>query len=331
METTEHKDCEQPQSSPTPQAPPPPPYPYYYPPPYEEEDEIDLLDLWRVLWASKVLIVLVTVLSTAVALAAALWMTPIYRAEALLAPVPGEKEGASSLAGQYSGIAAFAGINLSSLSHSSKDEAIALLKSRALTEKFIEDEGLLKILYDDKWNEETQQWEVEDPGDIPTMWYAYKKFNEIRSVSENRDSGLVTLAVEWKDPELAAQWAAELVDRVNERMRELAVQDAEKSLEYLVKEVSKTSSVEVREAIYRIMESQIKQIMLANVRNEYSFKVIDPPAVPDLRDEVKPKKKLMVILGFVLGGFGGVFIAFFRNYIRNVKAREKDLPQTHAD
>jgi LPS O-antigen subunit length determinant protein (WzzB/FepE family) len=125
------------------------------------------------------------------------------------------------------------------------------------------------------------------------------------------------------DPKVAAEWASELVRRVNEKMRQLAIQDAEKSLEYLVKEVSKTSSVEVREAIYRIMESQIKQIMLANVRDEYSFKIIDPPAVPDLDDEVKPKKKLIVILGFVLGGFGGVFIAFFRNYIQNVKAREK--------
>jgi len=55
---------------------PPPPYPYYYPPPYEDEDEIDLLDLWRVLWKNKVLIVLITVLSTAVAVAAEL---DIYR------------------------------------------------------------------------------------------------------------------------------------------------------------------------------------------------------------------------------------------------------------
>ncbi|MCF8080931.1 MAG: hypothetical protein K9K88_16750 [Desulfobacterales bacterium] len=327
-ENKQHDDA-RPQPSPTPQHPVPP-YPYYYPPPYEDEDEIDLLDLWRVLWKNKWLIVLITVLSTAVALAAALWMTPIYRSEALLAPATDGHEDGMSRLGQFGGIAAMAGIDIGTMG-GPKEEAIALLKSRALTEEFIEDEGLMKILYDEKWNEETQQWEVEDPKQIPTMWYAYKKFNGIRSVSEDRDSGLVTLAIEWKDPKLAAEWVAKLVDRVNEKMRQRAIKDAERSLEYLTREISKTGSVEVQEAIYRIMESQIKQIMLANVRDEYSFKVIDPPAVPDLRDEVKPKKKLMVILGFVLGGFGGVFIAFFKNYIQNVKAREKDLPQTHAD
>jgi len=320
MTDDQQEKCQQPTQA----GPPPSPYPYYYPPPYEDEDEIDLLDLWRVLWRNKVLIILITILCTSIALAAALWMTPIYRSEALLAAATeGNEDAMSRLGGQFGGIAAMAGIDFGSMG-GPKEEAIAMLKSRALTEEFIEGENLLKVLYDEVWNEETQQWEVEDPKDIPSMWDACKKFNEdVRSVSEDRDTGLVTLSIEWKDPELAAQWAAKLVDRVNHKMRQRAIRDAEKSLDYLRQEIQRTGSVEVQEAIYRIVESQIKQIMLANVRDEYSFKIIDPPAVPDLDDEVKPNKKLMVILGFVLGGFGGVFIAFFKNYIHNVKAREK--------
>ena len=60
-----------------------PPY-GYYPMPYNPaEDEIDLLEYWRILAARKWLIVLITVLFTAAAVAVALLMTPIYRAEVL--------------------------------------------------------------------------------------------------------------------------------------------------------------------------------------------------------------------------------------------------------
>lgn len=54
--------------------------------------------------------------------------------------------------------------------------------------------------------------------------------------------------------------------------------------------------------------------MLAKSREEYSFKVIDPPGVPE--DRIKPKKRQMVMLGFIVGLFLAVFLAFGRNYIK---------------
>ena len=57
-----------------------PPYPYFMPP---EEDEINRIDLFRVLWKRKWLIVLVTVLGTGAAGAYALLATPIYRSQAV--------------------------------------------------------------------------------------------------------------------------------------------------------------------------------------------------------------------------------------------------------
>lgn len=247
-------------------------------------------------------------------------MTPLYRSEALLAPVTEEQEGGMSrLAGQFGGIAAMAGIDIGA-GGGTKEEAIALLKSRALTEEFIDDKDLLKVLFYEDWNEKKEKWNFADPRDIPTMWDAYEKFDEdIRSVVEDRDTGLVTLVIKWQDPKLAAEWASELIKRVNESMRQRAIIDAEKSLNYLKQELDKTSSVEVQEAIYRLVENQIKKIMLANVREEYSFKIIDPPVAPDIDAEVEPNKKLIVILGFVFGFIGAVFIAFVKNYIAKVR------------
>ncbi|MCP3887724.1 MAG: hypothetical protein GY702_02465 [Desulfobulbaceae bacterium] len=291
-----------------------PPPPYYYQPPYEE-DEINLLDLWRVIWGSKWLIMSITVLCTGIAVAAALFMTPIYRSEVLMAPVTDEQSSRlSSMAGQFGGLAALAGINIGGDS-GSKEEAIALLKSRALTEQFIKDEKLLTVLFYKDWDAENKKWDVREKEDIPTMGNAYKKFNkDVRSVSIDRKTGLVTLSIEWKDPKLAADWAAELVKRANSQMRYRAIKDAEKSLKYLNKELKKTSAVEMVDAIYSLIEGQIKTIMFANVREEYSFKIIDPPVISDLDDEVWPKKKLMVVFGCVIGLFLGVFTVFIRNF-----------------
>lgn len=298
------------------------PYPYYYPPPPYGEDEIDLLELWGVLWVNKRFIILFTTLCTVISVAVALWMTPIYRSEVLLAPVTEDEGGKlSSLAAQYGGLAAMAGINLGG-TNSSKEEAVALLKSRALTEKFIVEKNLLPVLFDDEWDAENNRWDVQDPDDIPTMWKAYKKFDDdVRSVSEDKLTGLITLAIEWKDPELASKWANELVKRVNEKMRQRATEDANKSLAFLNEELRKTSSVEVQKAIYSLIESQVKAAMMANVRDEYSFKLIDPPAVPDLDDEVKPNKVLIVLSSFVLSLLCSVFFAFLRDYVKKQKMR----------
>lgn len=54
--------------------------------------------------------------------------------------------------------------------------------------------------------------------------------------------------------------------------------------------------------------------MLAKSREEYSFKIIDPPVVPEER--IKPKRRLIVMLGFIIGFFLAVFFAFGKNYIK---------------
>jgi uncharacterized protein involved in exopolysaccharide biosynthesis len=60
--------------------------------------------------------------------------------------------------------------------------------------------------------------------------------------------------------------------------------------------------------------------MMANVRDEYVFKVIDPAMAPEHRS--KPKRKLIVMLGFVLGLMLGIFIAFFMNFLQNQREEE---------
>lgn len=306
------------------QSPPAPPIqqaiPYAYLPPQVAEEEINLLDLWRVLVREKWLIFLFTVLCTAGAIASALTTMPIYRAEVLLEPATEDGKQGNGLLAQYGGLAAMAGINIGGGGGNSKDSYIAILQSRTFVEEFLRDEKLLPILFYKIWNSESQSWQVEDPKQIPTMWDGVEYFKQnILKVSDDKKVGLVTLSIEWHEREKTAHWANLLVERINRHLRDAAIQDARKSMEYLQTELTNTNIVELQQAIASLLEGQIKRIMLTRVRTDFAFKIIDRAVVPPENVFIKPKRRLMVVLGFVLGGFLGIFAAFFRNFLRRQK------------
>jgi len=278
------------------------------------EEPINWREYWQVLIEHKKLIGIITAASTLLATATAFLLTPIYRAEVLLAPVSEERAGSlSSLAGQFGDLAALAGVNLGTNKDKSA-ESIAALKSRSLSVAFIEKENLKLILFPRKWNAENKKWKDQD--EIPTDWEAFEIFDEdIRTISVEKKTGLVTLTIEWKDPALAAKWANGLVRQVNARLRNEAIEEAEKSIAYLEKQLASTSSVEIQQAIFRLVEAQAKKKMVANAREEYAFSVIDPAVTPEERS--KPKRGLLVAIGFLVGLFVAVITSMLLTHIRD--------------
>jgi uncharacterized protein involved in exopolysaccharide biosynthesis len=273
------------------------------------EDEISLVDLFRTIMRRKWVVAISIAATTALALGIAFTMTPVYRVTMLLAPVGDENaKGLSSLAGQFGGLAALAGVSLGA-EGSDKAKAVALLRSRALTEPFLRERDLLPVLYEDRWDPQAKRWKV-GPDEVPTFAAAYRKFDqEIRSLSEDKKTGLVTVTIDWKDPARAVEWAGELVSRVNSEMRRRAIREAEQSLRYLDQELQKARLVEVQQAIYSLIESQTKKMMLANVREEYVFQVLEPPAIPDPKDKIRPKRAVIALLGLIVGTLLGAALA----------------------
>ncbi len=276
-----------------------------YPP--DSEDSIDLMELVVALWQRKSLIAGVMFLFAVVSGAYALLATPIYRAEVVLAPSEPE-QGPSSPAG-LGGLANVAGINLGS--SADQMQAVPILRSRAFIEEFINEKNLLPVLFADQWDVANGRWMADDPEAWPDIRDGVTFFVEqVRSVTEDTGTGLITLAIEWIDPELAAGWADELVYRVNERLRALDLANSERRLEYLNGQLEKASLVELRQAISRLIENEIQAIMLAQAETEYAFRVIDPPREP--KEHVTPNRALIVILATFLGGTIGVFLALLR-------------------
>jgi uncharacterized protein involved in exopolysaccharide biosynthesis len=279
--------------------------------PVEDATEIRLADLWNAIWRGKWLILITACILTAVAVVAALLITPRYRAQVVMAPVTEERAngGLTSLAGQLGGLAAMAGITVGEQGGTA--ESIATLQSRAFTDRFIQGHNLLPVLFADLWDGDQQKWDVSDPEDTPTLADAYERFNKsVRSVSQDAQTGLVTLTIDWSDPQLAADWANALVSEVNATLRSKAIEQSKRNFEYLTRELQEATDLELRTAIFSVMQSEMRTAMLANVRTEYAFRVIDPAAVPE--KHYWPNLILFVAVGFTTGLMLGLFATFLR-------------------
>jgi len=284
---------------------------------------MSFFDLTLLCWRRRWLIGSITFAMGCLAAIVALITPPTYRAEALLAPV-GEQEGLaglSALAGQLGGLASLAGASLSRSDRTA--EALATLGSRNLTEQFIRDKNLLPTLFPDAWDAEQRAWK--GAAQPPTMGDALLLFEQIRSVRENRETGLVTLRVDWRDPEMAAQWANEIVARANELLRARAIAEAEESLEYLGTALNHAANVELRSAISTLMQGQMQSRTFASVRVDYAFRVVDPAVASDLNKRVRPRRTLMVLGGLLAGFLFGVMLAAFQEFVH---ARRLSSAQT---
>jgi uncharacterized protein involved in exopolysaccharide biosynthesis len=273
------------------------------------EDTVDLRASLARLWVRRWWIAASIVLCAAAFAAVAFVVTPVYQAASVLISVNSDRSmGGVPALGQLGGLTSLIGVNVG-VSDEKTTEALAVLRSRQFTQSFIDEEGLMAKLFARDWDAARSAWKkgLRHP---PTPAMAYKYFDrKIRVVAQDKKTGLVTLTVYWRDRTEAANWANEMVRRLNAEMRARAIAQANDNIAYLEKELLVTTVVETRQAINRLIDAQVKQRMMANVTQDYAFRAIDKAIAPDIDDPVWPNRHLLLVLGPVIGLLAGVFLA----------------------
>jgi len=236
-------------------------------------------------------------LGGAVGFALSYCFTPLFRADAVLVPsdeILGLTD--NSALGGLSGLATLVGVGAPG---SKENEALETLKSRALIRSFIDANGMLPILFHDRWDSAAGKWKVPRYGRVPTLEDGFKKFDKsILTVVENHKTGLIRISVTWEDPILARQWTTGLVDAANDRLRTQTVERSTRTLEYLQKVSASMSITEVKTTIYKLIESEIKKQMIAAGGKDYAFRVVDPAVLPERK--IFPVRSLFLVLGALI-------------------------------
>lgn len=272
----------------------------------ELDDEIDPREIFSTLAKKKHLIIACTLTCLILATGLAYMITPKYEAK-VIATYAKEEGRSGGLASQFGGLAELAGVSLGG--SSDKEAAIAFIQSRAFLESFIEEQDIMPSLYAAEWDEEKKIWKVDDKKKIPTTFKAFSFFSKkILNISSEKKSGLISISITWRDREQAAKWANALVKKANSSLREKAITENQLSLDYLQKELQKTSLTEVQNTIYRLIENQIKTMMMANTQEQFAFKIIDPALPVDEDAFIYPKRPSLMILGAFTGLLIGIFL-----------------------
>jgi len=296
------------------------------------DDEIDLRELFAVIWAGKSWIVGITAVFALVSVIYALSLANEYKASVVVAPANSGGSSLGAMAGQLGGLASLAGINLGSGESNETLEAMEIAQSWGFIEEFINNNDLSVPVYaglgwgktenqleidDDLYDVDNRLWLLEDDlGELrsPSSWELFEVFKSRLSVSQDKTSGLITVAIEYFSPFLAKQWVELFVTSINDHMRARKLQQVNNNIEYLTAQVDKTAIAEMREVFYQLIEEQTKSKMLAEASPEYAFITVSKAMVPE--EKSKPKRALICILGTLLGGMLSVLLVLVRHYGR---------------
>lgn len=295
------------------------------------DDEIDLHELFNVLWSGKVIIVSLTAFISILGVIYSLFLPNIYEAKALLSSTNQSSSVSRSLQ-SYSGLAGLAGLNLPSTSNSvNSAKALEKLKSLSFFENnilpniFLPNLLALKswdfesneINYDQTiYDSKSNSW-VGDKSNslqrVPSAQESFEVFiNTNMHINVDQKSKFVSLSIKHQSPKIAKEWVELIVKEINSFYRNKVKSESEKAINYLSKQIELTTISEVRQAISSLLQEETKKLALIEANDFYVFEYIDPPAIMEKKSE--PNRALICIFIGLFGGIISIFYVLIRHY-----------------
>ena len=175
-----------------------------YMPAYQQDDEIDLFELWDILWKQKTLIIMVTFLVTMIAIGYLVVTKPIYKAEAFFLP-PLQQD--------------IQGLNIQGVQQytipSVYEAFLNNLRSRQLRQQFYNEHNLLAWYQKDREIKSTEKATI-----FQKNFYDKLAIN----IPKNNNTSFVSLSFKLDDAAKSAEWLNQYVDFVASQTQQQLIQ-----------------------------------------------------------------------------------------------------------
>lgn len=200
-----------------------------------DEDEISLLDLATTLGEEKKLVFGLPLVVGVAAIVISLFLTPVFTAKTtLLPPQSSGGGGAAAALANLGGLASLAGV---SAGGTTADTVVAMLKSRSAKDSIIDQFNLV------------QYYEAALREDV------YTQLDKVVRVGSDKKSNLITIEVDDKDPQLAANMANAYYKVLKGLMTRVAVTEAQQRRQFFEDQFLK-SKEELSNAEVKLKETQ---------------------------------------------------------------------------
>lgn len=241
-----------------------------------------------------------------------LFLPNIYRSTAVLAPAIEEDQNVSTLGM----VAASVGFPIGVPSR--MEDLEALFKSHDLTarvfrkhslwedifpDRYDPKKGLLKVGFLDRIKGDEGEWKK------PTEWDAIRVAEKNLVIALNSKLGVLSISFDTVSPDSAERIATLYIDEAKSVLQEEALERANKNKRFILEQISKTADALSLDRMYSLYGQEVEREMLARNREQFGFRLIDRPRVPDRK--AKPHRILASVLVFFVVNFVCVFWYLF--------------------
>mgnify|MGYP006285503397 CR=1 FL=1 len=307
----------------------------------EREQAPDVGDLYEAVRGSIWFLALFPLLITAATAAYAfLVMPPAYESRSSIIPLENESAADSALTDFLDPLPL-------TLEISSRDESrgiMAFLESNRLKETLIRKHDLLPHLYPDKWDAERGAWKVPED-EIPSVVYALQDeaVDEVYSVENDSDAGLIRLSWQCRQPALCAQMLGSVLGELTTFLERDYVSDARRNREFLEQQVERAAAevrrwesavpgsgisaaaiareFEAAKTVYVELRRRLALARIAESERRPDFKVLDEAYVPETWDKLP--RIIAVALAFMAALALALVMVFGRRFLIEVRGERK--------
>jgi uncharacterized protein involved in exopolysaccharide biosynthesis len=274
-------------------------------PPESKEDEINLGEYFSILRPYWWKITLLSLAVGIVTLIVMFLLPNMYQATAVITPAPEEKKPFPSL-----GALASFGIEIGG--PTKVEDLETLFKSNDLTARVFKKYNLWPIVLPDCFDAKSGNLKIgvidrlfrgekgpRPPGD----WDAIRAAKDRLKVFVSKKSGTVSVSFEVPSAEGSADIVKYFLEEGKNRLQEEALDRAIKNKKFIEEQIGKTVDALTRDRLYSLYGQEVEREMMARNREQFGFRVIDVPRVPDRK--FKPRRSLNAIMAVVLSFLAG--------------------------
>ncbi|WP_303852231.1 Wzz/FepE/Etk N-terminal domain-containing protein [Seleniivibrio woodruffii] len=281
-------------------------------------DEIDLREIFLVIWKRKFWIAGFVFVVCAITVFVVLRMDNIYESKAILRPSQNNTGQMSSMVSNLGGLASLAGINLGSSGNVSPYNTMnAILQDDDFIYSFV-----IKNKFESKIVDDFDELSVTDKYKENPKFFIVKSFDDSLNFTEDAKSGLFMLSFQNKDRLFAKKVVDTLLIAVSAQYKTVEMKNVQERIDKYKSEMEKISDITLRNKLAEVVAGLIQNKVLSQAQEYYGFDIIVNSGVADELGKVKPKRALICIVVAFLSFFTAVIVALISD---SFKIRSKGV------
>lgn len=300
------------------------------------EQEIELKKLIQIILKYKYKLLLFIFLFTLSTLLYSLTKPNQYQSSVLVAPQGQSKPNAL---GGLSTIAGIAGINLAGnevdiytlLQNTFNDLNFnqIVIDKYSLSNKISIEETRNNMVfafgYDTLYNILNPKKEIENTTQSKdTIYNTFRALKGIISISEDSKSGLITITAQSPDRFLAKELVDIYLKELTASIRKREMKEINKKMQYYKSELSNTTDIALKQQLSILITNLMQKSVLSKANEYYNVSIISDSRVAHIKEKVKPKRGLIVVVSFMTSIIIGIFGVFLIEFVKNKENEENN-------